>query len=155
MAPFGSTLLELDVRQRHIGDAALAMAINLVWLDCSDNGEITTVAPFGQSLRHLVACTTSSRNDESLAHSLSDAPGLSTATNLVTLHCSNNPNITSIEFCRNRLQELSADGKNCGMKGDEIAEAPHLWKVYKCYNEKITVKHLKGFTEVGNSAFVR
>ena len=41
------------------------------------------------------------------------------------------------------------------MKGDEIAEAPQLWKVYRRCNDKITLKHMEGFTEVGSSAFVR
>ena len=43
------------------------------------------------------------------------------------------------------------------MKGDEIAEAPQLRKVDKSLNDKITLKHLEGFTDVGDStsSFVR
>ena len=109
-----------------------------MWLNCTDNKAITTVAPFGRSLRHLVTNV-----------GLSDA-GLTTATDLVTLDCGCNPNITSIGFCRSSLQELTAVGADCGIKGDEIAEAPpQLRKVVTYHNDKITLTHLKGFADVG------
>ena len=41
------------------------------------------------------------------------------------------------------------------MKGDEIAEAPQLWKVYTEDNDKITLEHLVGFTDVEDCMFVR
>ena len=106
---------------------------------------MTTVAPFGQSIRHIVVAYESSLGDA----------GLAAATNLVTLDCTCNPKITSIAFCQNSLQELTADGEDCGLQGDEIAEAPLLRKVQTCASDKITYKHLEGFTQVGYSTFVR
>ena len=151
VAPFGSTLLEVDVigMDSGIGDAALALATNIVRLDCSLNDQITTVAPFSASLRHLVAVNESSLVGESY---------LGTAANLVTLDCSGNPKITSLAFCATSLQELTAEGEDCGMRGDEIATmGPQLWKVKKEDNDRITVQHLEGFTAVDldGTLFVR
>ena len=145
IVPSGSTLLELDAENSKISDAALAQATNLVWLSCSGNEKITTVAPFAQSLRHLFA----------QYGSFLDDAGLATATNLVTLNCSSNSKITSIGFCRNNLQELIVSGQDCGMKGDEIEKAPQLRKVVMYHNDTITQEHLKGFTRIHDSGFVR
>ena len=84
-------------------------------------------------------------------------PGLTTATNLVTLNCSHNSNITSIAFCATSLQELTAAGKDCGVRGDEIVMmGPQLWNVGKYRNDRITGQHLEGFTAVdGDYVFVR
>ena len=41
------------------------------------------------------------------------------------------------------------------MKGDEIAEALQLRKVYTGGNNKITPEHLEGFSHVVGSLFVR
>ena len=140
VAPFASSLLELDARTTDIDDAALFQLTNLVWINCSFNEQITTVAPFAQSLRHVVADCGSSLRDA----------GLSNATNLVTLYCYKNPNITTIAFCQNSL--LIAD---CGMEGDEIANAPQLRKVTKRKDDKISLHHLKGFTQINDSVFAR
>ena len=57
--------------------------------------------------------------------------------------------ITSLSFCATSLLELTAEGYNCGVCGDEIATmGPQLWKVENGYNERITEQHLEGFTAV-------
>ena len=110
------------------------------------------MAPFAQTLRHLVAV----RNLVVDADSFIGDAGLSAATDLVTLVCNKNPNITTIAFCLNSLQELKAEGNMCGLKGDEIAVAPQLRKVSKKHNKRIVSGHLAGFAEIEvGSVYVR
>ena len=74
------------------------------------HSEITTLAPFGRSLRHLIAGKTSLAEIDMI-----------TATNLVTLDCSYCSKIRSVAFCLNTLQELKAEG--CGVYGCEFVKA--------------------------------
>lgn len=98
LAPFCSSLLELHAKETNgVGDDALAAAApSLIWLDVSRNMEITTIAPMGRSLRHLVA---------SCAHSLTNE-GVSTATELVSLSCVNALSLSTTEPFQHSLQVL-------------------------------------------------
>ena len=161
LTPFASTLLELAATQQGCGikDEAFSSVRNglkLVCVDVSTNNGITTVAPFHGSLRHLIAQGDALfPNNES--SDLSDA-GLISATKLVTLDCSHNPNITSIAPFADCLERLIACGTGCGMQGEEIATAPLcLQKVDVMRNPKVTPeKHLTDFYIVdGDVYYVR
>jgi hypothetical protein len=69
----------------------------------SDNKTITTLQSCGRSLRHLVAWG----SDCALTNE-----GLSTATQLVTLDCRGNPNLTTMEPFLHSLEELIVFPKN-------------------------------------------
>ena len=127
VAPFGSTLLELDaMRSSALCQEALIAATKLHRLDVSDNNCITSVAHCATSLRHIVA--------SGVDCSLGDT-GLAAATNLVSLDCSNNPRITTISFCANTLQQLIMEGNSCGLKGDCLAPSRSIAIDSYCTNQ--------------------
>jgi hypothetical protein len=82
-----------------LNDAALADATGLVSLSACGNRAITTVEPFGASLRRLDA-----------SYSMIGDAGLVTATNLVYLDASCNDNIRSLAPFSASLLELDASG---------------------------------------------
>ena len=83
-----------------MGDAALAEATQLVKLNASWNGNVTTVEPFGSTLIELVAVSRSC--------GITDA-GLATATNLVCLLCVDNKEIQSVRFGSTLLELIAND----------------------------------------------
>lgn len=98
-------------------DRALAAATRLVRLDVSGNPNVTTVEPFGASLRVLGAQRT-----------FIDDKALVTATKLVELFVWGNREVRSIAPFASTLMELDASG-DCGIDDASLAAVSSMLKL--------------------------
>jgi len=133
-----STLRELDAGGRCCGitDSGLRSATQLVMLNAWRNSKITTVAPFGATLRELDA---SSTDVGILAETcgITDS-GLCNATQLVKLNAEGNSKITTVAPFASTLRDLGARYA-CGISDSGLRYATQLVKLKASSNSKITM----------------
>jgi hypothetical protein len=131
VAPFATTLVELDASGSHcgIGDAGLTSAHNIVKLVAASNRKITTAAPFAATLVEL--------NASGLYCGIGDAE-LTSAHNIVKLHAENNRKITTVAPFAATLVELDASGGYSGIGDQGLASARSIVKLDAFNNTGIT-----------------
>jgi serine/threonine protein kinase len=148
VAPFATTLTELDASGSGIDDAGLSSALHIVKLDAANNPRVTTVAPFATTLVELNASGNCGIDDAGLASARGitkfNASGNAKVTTvapfgttLVELDASNRPKITNVTLYTGMREGVRAC-EDCGIGDSGLAIAQGIVKLNASGNPKVT-----------------